>query len=107
MNQYEIYNSSSESFSVVFAKLFTFLDEDEKQKIVFTPKIDMNETYTMVESEAYFEAYKHVLKGLQGKMDSIMSIKCDSEDRVMNLKVFFKIKCSNFFNPTRKTNTDQ
>ena len=27
---------------------------------------DMKKTYTMAESEAYFEAYRHVLAGLQG-----------------------------------------
>lgn len=30
--------------------------------------IDMFATYTMVETEAYFEAYRHVLAGLKGNL---------------------------------------
>jgi len=30
----------------------------------------MKKTYTMAESEAYFEAYRHVLAGLQGDVRS-------------------------------------
>jgi len=38
------------------------------------PNIDMTKRYTMVESEAFFEAYRHVLAGLQGKKHLMINI---------------------------------
>ena len=38
---------------------------DENSSCLITAE-DMKQTYAMAESEAYFEAYRHVLSGLQG-----------------------------------------
>jgi len=34
-------------------------------------EIDVYKTYTMVESEAFYEAYRHVLAGLQGTRSDV------------------------------------
>ena len=41
---------------------------DENSACLITSE-DMKKTYVMAESEAYFEAYRHVLAGLQGDID--------------------------------------
>ena len=61
-----LWQCESNKLGGTFYRSTFFFAAEEQQEFFSIPNIDLEKTYTMVESEAYFEAYRHVLLGLQG-----------------------------------------